>query len=479
MRDDELRRLLGERNPWWKLSTLGRDPTSWAAADPTLAAAAASGIVYDPPILHDVAPPGLYVLRGPRRVGKSVAAKRLLLRFCRDERYTPIQLIFLSVDGFSLQDLRRALVLGRDMTSTVGDKPRIWVIDEITAVPGWIPLIKELRDNTQLAHDALVLTGSSATDLADARRALGTGRTHVSDPFRLLLPMTFRAFLDVTGVQLPATPLLPPSELQSRTADTAVRELSFFIGDLDLAWQRFLTCGGFPRAVAEFHQRRSISPEFVFDLLSWLISDVSLGVEESTVVMLDLLQSRMGSPLNLKNTAEHLRMSRTQWEERLRRLLAAMAAIRCAQVDDTGRPVVGSQAKYYLIDPLLAHLPHLREPTWAEPDMTRLTEAQLAAEIARCVDRLQPDRLIEQRAVAYTRTTSGNEIDFAPLPVAVKGQRTTTVPIEVKWVSKNWRRSALTLANRYGRGILATKDVADTTGTAWAIPAPILALLLN
>lgn len=69
VRDDELRHLLRDRNPWWRLTTMGHDPVAWAATDPALAGAAAVGIDYDPDVLADVAPPGLWVLRGPRRVG--------------------------------------------------------------------------------------------------------------------------------------------------------------------------------------------------------------------------------------------------------------------------------------------------------------------------------------------------------------------------------------------------------------------------
>jgi hypothetical protein len=64
----------------------------------------------------------------------------------------------------------------------------VWVDDKVTAVSGWVPVIKELRDNTPLANDAVVLSGSSAADLEEAWRALGAGRTSVATPFRLLLP---------------------------------------------------------------------------------------------------------------------------------------------------------------------------------------------------------------------------------------------------------------------------------------------------
>jgi hypothetical protein len=40
-------------------------------------------------------------------------------------------------------------------------------------------------------------------------------------------------------------------------------------------------------------------------------------------------------------------------------------------------------------------------------------------------------------------------------------------------------QQARTIDAKFGRGILATKSVLDTTGGIWAVPAPLLALLLQ
>lgn len=42
-------------------------------------------------------------------------------------------------------------------------------------------------------------------------------------------------------------------------AQQAVAQMTPFIDDFDLAWQRFLECGGFPRAVGEYHRAGVIS----------------------------------------------------------------------------------------------------------------------------------------------------------------------------------------------------------------------------
>jgi hypothetical protein len=52
------------------------------------------------------------------------------------------------------------------------------------------------------------------------------------------------------------------------------------------------------------------------------------------------------------------------------------------------------------------------------------------------------------------------------------------VPIESKWVDSGWRGEARVIDGKYGRGIMATKSMLDLEGDVWAVPAPLVALLL-
>src|SRR5690606_8741434 len=126
---------------------------------------------YRPKILADIDAPGLYVLLGPRRVGKSVEIKRAI----QDQIGAGVNrraIIYCACNGFSEQDLRRLFVVGRNLTRTI-EGPRYWFIDEVTAVDGrWPEIVKDARDDTELREDCVVLTGSSARSLRDAERAL-------------------------------------------------------------------------------------------------------------------------------------------------------------------------------------------------------------------------------------------------------------------------------------------------------------------
>ena len=480
MRDDQLRRLLRERNPWWHAVATGGDPTAWAQHDPALRPAAESGIAYFPDVVADLRPPMLVLVRGPRRVGKSVAAKRYIQQLFIDGGAEQARrTIYFATDGWRAQDLRRAFTVGTELTA-LANGPRTWVVDEINDVDGWVAVIKELRDNTALAGDAVLLTGSSAHELTQARTALA-GRTHADRPYRFLLPMTFREYLTVTGTELPdAAAPVSPDLLQSSDARAIVDSLAPLVDTLDLAWQRYLEVGGFPRAVADATTTGAVSNTFVGDLTGWLVGDVDPDAPaESVVGLLAAIEQRTASPFEVTSTAEALGTTRRRLDVRIERLVVSFGALWCRQGNGEGAPIEGGRPKLYLGDPLLAQLPHLRDPSFSPADFTRSTEAVLATELARAIDRLHPDRFVEGRAVQYTRTGSGKEVDFAPVSLRISGQQTTSVPIEGKWVSHNWRSESLVMRGRFNRGVLATKDIIDATGDVWAIPAPIVALLLN
>ncbi|WP_129667889.1 AAA family ATPase [Phytoactinopolyspora endophytica] len=146
MRDDALKDFLRQHNPWWRAAATGSDPTAWVASDRALSPRAAYDLGYRSAVLEDVAHAalgdGLYLLRGPRRVGKSVALKDLIAELCARSDVDPWQPIYLPADTLTAHDLRRAIALATDLTRAAGGAPRAWIIDEITAVDGWTAEIK-------------------------------------------------------------------------------------------------------------------------------------------------------------------------------------------------------------------------------------------------------------------------------------------------------------------------------------------------
>jgi predicted AAA+ superfamily ATPase len=489
MRDDEIQARLREVNPWWRAAAAGLDPASWAADDRVLRDRARYDLGYRADILRDVAasPPDdtLIVLRGPRRVGKSVVLKDAVLAICRRPDIDPRQIVYLPADGMRAKDLGRAIALGRALTRSV-DQPvtrlRVWLLDEVTSIDGWTTTVKYLRDNSIFGEETVVCTGSSWSETGDVERDLLAGRAGSSSVrrSRLLLPMGFRDFLGVTAHQVPVPAPVPPWNLQGPETAAAAVSLEPFTDELDLAWQAYLTSGGFPRAVSEHHKTGAVSESFMRDIASWLHIDVDREAPvDSVPLLMAELHARSTSPLNRAKTAEALGYhTRNAFDLRLNRLVRSYGALWAHQINDAGHRVAGAQSKLYLADPLLAWIGTALRAGAPEPDMTALAEEAIAVAMAAAIDNRQPGRWTAGDTIGYARTTSGQEIDFAPVAIPGPNGSEWTTPTEVKWVSDGWRAEARTIEGRYHRGIVATKSITRLDTPTWAIPAPLLALLL-
>ena len=487
VRDGDLRERLSDSNPWWRAAATGADRLAWRATDPVLAARTPFDLGYRSDLLHDVADEPvddkLIVLRGPRRVGKSVLLKDTAASLCSRDDFDPRQLVYLPADGMQARDLGRAAKIGRDLTRSVGDARRVWLLDEVTGIRSWTEQVKYLRDNTAFGADTVVCTGSSWDEAADVERDLFAGRagTATTTRSRLLHPMSFRDVLSATGRDVPLPPRVPPWALQQAETRAVVETLELFVDELDLAWQAYLTSGGFPRAVAEHHRTGEVSDAFLRDLADWLHRDVDPEAgEDSVPKLLAEIERRSTSPLNRNGLSTDLGYANRQTlDRRLARLVHAFAALWCHQVDDDGNRVAGARSKLYLTDPLLAWVgPRLRSGL-PRPDFTRLTETTVGTTLARAVDRRESGRWTADDSIGYLRTGSGNEIDFAPVPIPSPSGSMLSVPIESKWVSSGWRSEAKAIEAKFAGGVVASRNVLDMAHPAWALPSPVLALLLE
>ncbi len=202
---------------------------------------------------------------------------------------------------------------------------------------------------------------------------------------------------------------------------------------------------------------------YLEDLQAWLRRDIDPdGPQESIPLLLGTLSSRATSPLNRADTANDLGYaSKNTFDRRLARLVNSFAALLCPQRNQHGRTVTGTQAKLYLVDPIISWIPNGLRSAAAQPDFTSLTEQAIGVALARAIDTLEPGKWIAGDTIGYERTNSANEIDLTAISVHSTVGPQQTVPIDSKWVNKSWRREALTMEAQHGNGILATKTILD------------------
>lgn len=462
MNDSERKQHLLGFNPWWRKD-------SWDESDPDLAEARTNSLTaYAPRPLAGLVPGSLYLLLGPRRVGKSVAMKREIMALLEagiDRR----AITFCSCEGLSQQDLRRVIKIASDLAAGYeGD--RYWFFDEITYVADWASTLKQLRDQTDLRHGTVIATGSSATGLRQARGDLG-GREGPGGGTRLLLPMGFRDFARELYPEL-ATELpeatLSLQDLQSEAGAQCFEPLAVFVDDLARAWERYLDIGGFPRAVADAKRNVDVQPataEGIWNILTGDVLRVGSMSDRDVKALLSKLIEGISSPLNVTNITSNLDIGgRNTVNDRIDRLCASFYMWRVSVTHDGRAPVDGGQDKLYSIDPLVSRLPSLRDNRIEPPDSTKMSEQQIGVALLHALLPEALNEVLDEGALLVQRNPdSGSEIDFV-------GSLVPT-PIESKYVSQKWKRERRALSNVYGRGLIVTRDVLDISEDVWAIPS--------
>jgi len=468
MNEARLTRALAGGNAWW------RSP-QWERDDRDLRALAATNLDYEPRPLGDIAPDGLYVLRGPRRVGKSLELKRAISQLIQ-RKVSPRRIIHFACDELDLGDLQRLVKAGRDVLTRGMDEPRYWFLDEITSVPDWPEAIKWLRDNTAFGDDCVVLTGSSARDLAEAQKQLAGRLGRAAKPDRLLLPMGFRGFARAMGLDgLPQPDPVRIRDFMSAEVDAIFTEMLPWLDELLSTWELYMRVGGFPRAVSDQLAHGEVQEDFTRALWDVTAGEAMRGAattQGQVQAMLARLTRSLTTPLSIETLREDMGVDSPHTAKaRLQDLIFAYLAWPCHRREGNG-PKLSARSKYYFVDPLMARLASIRSgERTAEVDASAIVEQQLGLELLRNLEREQPGSYAHFGDVMYQRTSS-KEVDFCGPCFGGWG-------FDGKYVDSGWKRESLTLRAAFGAGVLATRGLLDTTGDVWAVPAPLVSWVLN
>jgi predicted AAA+ superfamily ATPase len=478
MKAGQIQMHLAETNRWW------RSP-GWDRDDPDLRAAASAPFDYRSGALSDLRVGGLYVLRGPRRVGKSTEIKHAV-RDLLAARVPARNIVHAAVDGWRAEDLRTLVATASRSFLAGVEGHRYWFIDEITSVKDdWPSTIKNLRDNDAgFARDTVVLTGSSAAGLHEARKALAGRRGDAVKADRAMLPMRFTDVVAAAGLTLPAIPRIRARDLRHQTVQALVRDLIPFLGELVPLWETYLRVGGFPQAVTAW--RRSGEPgrglvEALWDVVHGDAISSARFAATQTQALLSGLARGLCNPLNVANLARDLAVTPVTAGERLADLADHFLIWPCYKVADGHRrdhgpgpplvPWVAAQRKWYFTDPLLARLASLRSGE-QDLDLTLLSEQQIGLCLLRNVGAEDAISLADFDSVLYYRSATDSEIDFV-------GSSLGEIAVESKYVDDRWIRALQTIHASPWFGIVASRSGLEWRDDAWVLPAPILALVLG
>ncbi len=248
-----------EQNPWWK----GRD---FASADRDIQEYNAAEIkVKRKPC--PLQPGEVTLIKGPRRVGKTMLMKLTILNLLNNGA-SPRNMLYLNLDTLPSRKTKEfAHVLDRFLFDLRDNEGYIF-LDEVTSLEGWDVLLKGYLDKGTFSKTAVVCTGSDPGNIEVGKRTLLGRNVHLS----VIGPLNFRnyllSFLPLADARVVGVTEKESKALLTRLMSTGVNlnmplsdileryyRLEPFSATLRFLFERlYLRTGGFPKTINTFVQ---------------------------------------------------------------------------------------------------------------------------------------------------------------------------------------------------------------------------------
>ena len=349
---------------------------------------------------------GLYIIRGPRQIGKSSWLKSILSYHAQRD---PKSCFYLSCEN-----IRTHMELAQTLNLIRGKS--VVLLDEISFVEDWSRAIKHELDRGEFK--ILVITGSNSMDLRKGADRL-PGRFAAGGEF-MLLPMAFDEFCQMR-------------------IDAKWKPLS-----RDELLSQYFKIGGFPTALAEAGEEGHTPVQSKETYRRWLVGDfVRCGKQELYLrEMMGQLALTITSPISLQKIAAKTQMGSHHTASEYIAALEDCFALRTLYAIDpnSGALRFRKEKKFYFSDPLLYWI----ALEWCQIPHPIDSEAKLAELVAHeTLYRRYP-------RIGYYHSQKG-EIDFyvkdewalevkwaADLRNLSKAYREIALPQKMVWVKSNF-----------------------------------------
>lgn len=457
-------------NPWW------RDPAA-IERDKLIRALSNRRFRWRPPVFDaiEVDFRRIHTLRGPRQVGKSTTAKRIIQELLeRGER----RILYFSFDlSTTNADIAEVVHRARQL-HPAPEGPWYLFLDEVTTMPDWQLGVKYIVDSGLSEEDFILCTGSSARNVGSEQLPgrKGSGRHYVQ------LPVSFRDFCTgALGIDLPQE-TITPGQIITPEGIRLLRRVNLAASDLERAWRIYQEVGGFPAAIEDYLTAGEVGEgtvEMLWDIIAGDVRD--LGRSEVAVLkLLERVGRSLGAPLAWESLAEDMDVSQPTARDYVEVLARSFILLMVFAWDTSGKGLSArKQRKVHCADPLLGRVAPQMVPGSRPPAPSALRENLVGVGLYRSAT----DRLVQAEPVAgslcFWKSGRGREIDYvvAEATPHVRGDR---LPVEVKGDGSSGIANARKSISRvFGRGIIVTDSLLDLDHEIPAVPAPVFLATLR
>ncbi len=325
----------------------------------------------------DLKKKGIYILRGPRQVGKTTYLKDMARKLIQ-RGVSPENILYLSLDFFtSRREMRHAIEYFLDMT---GDATEIYLfLDEITSIDDWSMELKYMADIGITQRGIILATGSSAVKLKEKGELL-PGRGLEGNEY-YIKPLSFRAFaiqsidwiaeyIQTQGLRdafKRLKPLLMECSVElfsMKDIKNMLKKVLPFKRELSYLFRIYLMTGGFPGVINHYFSNRYIkgkdtiepwvSEIFIRDVLG----DLSRLQRQETIArqLFKAIINRYGSRFSFSKLSREIERNHITTIDYLEYLEHAFISFVLYPYDfNKKEPKLKGEKKVYFFDPMVFH----------------------------------------------------------------------------------------------------------------------------
>ncbi|MBS7654647.1 MAG: ATP-binding protein [Thermoproteota archaeon] len=450
----------------------------------------------------------IYVLRGPRQVGKTTLIK-LKIKELIDRGIQPRSIFYWACDLVEKPERLVEIINGYLAFSRDIEGRRYIFLDEISSVKDWQKGIKSLHDKGKLRNCTVVLTGSHSIDLRRATESLARRRGDVHKlkdklPDKILLPMKFSEYAESRSPEIKRLvseqnfikrdrrhQLL--SELFNGNLPKEIEEAQLLSKELNELYQEYLITGGIPRSINAYISDGTITRDIYEGYVELLLKDIRKweGNEAFIRQIIKRLVETLSSPVGFNALREDTEIASHNTVSVYVNFLRDNFVISMVCELDRNRdaPAFRKEKKFHFEDPFIFHA--LR--SWAlgrEPydetlqylkkqeELGKITESVVANHLIRLLFSYFPSTQFDYTTLLfYWRSQKKRELDF------VLRMSNLYVPIEVKYQSKISSENGFSIIDfqkggKSSKGLLLTKDSLEAKRSYIEVPVPIFLLLI-
>lgn len=321
---------------------------------------------------------GIYILRGPRQVGKTTYLKDMIRGLIK-KGIPPKNILYLSLDFFtSRREMRNAIDY---FINTTRDSSEIYLfLDEITSIEDWNLELKYMADQGITQKAVILATGSSSVKLKEKVELL-PGRGLEGNEY-YIRPLCFREFVlqSIDFITAMTThdefweslnrlkPILKESSVDlSHNLENMGKETQKIISfkrELGYLFQIYLITGGLPGIINHYltnrysNRKEVIEPQVAEIFIRDVLGDFSRLQKQETIVrqILKAIVERYGSRYSFSKLSREIDRTHITTIDYLEFLEDSFISFILYPYDfNKKEPKWKGEKKVYFFDPLIFH----------------------------------------------------------------------------------------------------------------------------